>query len=49
MSIVSPDFASLTRVQRQQKVYEALAGVMPRIHALSLVTRTPEENDDDGQ
>ncbi|CAK9049741.1 Hypothetical protein SCF082_LOCUS27543 [Durusdinium trenchii] len=38
-----------TQVQRQQKVYEALGGVMPRIHALSLVTRTPEETDDDGQ
>ncbi|CAK9042828.1 unnamed protein product [Durusdinium trenchii] len=49
VTIVSPDFASLTRVQRQQKVYEALGGVMPRIHALSLVTRTPEETDDDGQ
>lgn len=51
VSIVSPDFATLSRVQRQQKVYEALSGVMPRIHALSLVTQTPEEvnADDDGQ
>ena len=51
VNIVSPDFATLSRVQRQQKVYEALSGVMPRIHALSLVTQTPEEinADDDGQ
>eukprot|EP00439_Symbiodinium_sp_Y106_P044509 s3912_g5.t1 len=43
VEIVAPEFAGLTPVQRQQKVYESLSGVMSRIHALSLVTRTPEE------
>jgi len=49
VEIVAPEFAGLTPVQRQQKVYESLSGVMSRIHALSLVTRTPEEVGGDGQ
>lgn len=43
VEIVAPDFDGLTPVQRQQKVFAALSDVMPRIHALSLVTRTPVE------
>eukprot|EP00440_Ansanella_granifera_P004034 gb/GFBE01004379.1/.p1 GENE.gb/GFBE01004379.1/~~gb/GFBE01004379.1/.p1 ORF type:complete len:447 (+),score=82.72 gb/GFBE01004379.1/:1-1341(+) len=43
VEIVAPEFAGLMPVQRQQKVYEALSQVMPKIHALSLVTRTPAE------
>ncbi|CAJ1446034.1 unnamed protein product, partial [Effrenium voratum] len=49
VQMVAPEFSGLTPVQRQQKVYEALSDVMPRIHALSLVTRTPEEAGGEGQ
>ena len=42
--IVSESFAGLSRVQRQRKVYAAVADEMAeRVHALSLVTLTPEE------
>jgi BolA protein len=42
--IVSHSFAGLGRVQRQRKVYEALAEELAeRVHALSLVTLTPDE------
>ena len=42
--IVSESFAGLNRVQRQRKVYAALAEELAeRVHALSLVTLTPEE------
>lgn len=43
VEIVAPEFEGLSPVQRQQKVFQALSDVMPRIHALSLVTRTPAE------
>jgi len=42
--IVSPEFAGLSSVERQQKVFSALSDVMPRIHAMSLVTKTPAEH-----
>lgn len=42
--IVSESFAGLNRVQRQRKVYAALAEELAeRVHALSLVTLTPDE------
>jgi len=42
--IVSAGFAGLNRVQRQRKVYAAVAEeIAERVHALSLVTLTPEE------
>ena len=42
--IVSPSFAGLSRVERQRKVYAAVAEELAeRVHALSLVTLTPEE------
>jgi BolA protein len=42
--IVSQSFAGMNRVQRQRKVYAAVAEELAeRVHALSLVTLTPEE------
>jgi len=42
--IVSSTFAGLSRVERQRKVYQALAEEMAgRVHALALTTLTPEE------
>jgi BolA protein len=42
--IVSQSFAGLSRVQRQRAVYAAVAEELAeRVHALSLVTLTPEE------
>jgi BolA protein len=42
--IVSENFTGLSRVQRQRKVYAAVAEEMAeRVHALSLITLTPEE------
>jgi BolA protein len=42
--IVSESFTGLSRVQRQRKVYAAVAEEMAeRVHALSLITLTPEE------
>ncbi len=42
--IVSKSFAGLNRVQRQRKVYAAVADELAeRVHALSLVTLTPDE------
>ena len=42
--IVSQSFAGLSRVQRQRAVYAAVADELAeRVHALSLVTLTPEE------
>lgn len=43
LEIVAADFEGLSPVERQQRVYDALSGVMPRIHALSLVTKAPAE------
>jgi len=42
--IVSPGFAGLSRVERQRRVYRALAEEMKtQIHALALVTLAPGE------
>ena len=42
--IVSASFAGLNRVQRQRKVYAAVAEELAeRVHALSLVTLAPDE------
>lgn len=42
--IVSEHFAGLSRVERQRKVYAAVADELAeRVHALSLVTLTPDE------
>ena len=44
VEIVSAAFAGKSRVERQRLVYDALkAELEERVHALSLVTRTPEE------
>jgi BolA protein len=42
--IISPAFSGLSRVERQRRVYAAVAQELAeRVHALSLVTLTPEE------
>lgn len=41
--LVSEQFAGLRLVQRQQRVYAALAELMPQFHALAQHTYTPEE------
>ena len=43
--IVSDAFAGLRAVQRHQKVYAALGGLMQEIHALALHAWTPQEWD----
>lgn len=43
VEIVAPEFDGMSPVQRQKKVFEALSEVMPKVHALSLVTKTPAE------
>jgi BolA family transcriptional regulator, general stress-responsive regulator len=44
VKIVSPAFAGLSRVERQRRVYAALADEMKtQIHALALTTLAPEE------
>jgi len=44
VEIVAAAFAGKSRVERQRLVYAALADEMAnRIHALSLVTRAPDE------
>ena len=44
VTIVAAQFRGLGRVQRQRLVYKALAEEMESdIHALALVTQTPEE------
>lgn len=44
VEIVSSVFAGLNKVQRQRKVYQILSEEMAGpIHALSLVTRAPDE------
>lgn len=40
---VASDFEGLSPVERQKLVFEALAEIIPQIHALSLVTRTQAE------
>ncbi|HEU6456706.1 MAG TPA: BolA family protein [Roseateles sp.] len=43
-TIVSAEFAGLTRIKRHQRVYAALGERMrEQIHALSMKTLTPEE------
>ncbi|MCY4753632.1 BolA family protein [Pelomonas aquatica] len=43
-TIVSSEFAGLTRIRRHQRVYAALGERMrEEIHALSMKTLTPEE------
>ena len=45
VEIVSSAFTGKSRVERQRLVYAALAGELAnQIHALSLITRTPEES-----
>lgn len=45
VNIVSAAFAGHSRVARQRLVYQTLAEELAtRIHALSLTTRTPEED-----
>ena len=47
VTIVSAAFAGMSRVARQRLVYAALAAELARqVHALSLTTRTPEEDRD---
>jgi len=41
--IVSDGFAGLRALQRHQRVYRTLGGLMDEIHALALHTYTPEE------
>jgi len=43
--IVSPEFAELSRVKRQQRVYQTLRDKLDsgELHALSMQTLTPEE------
>ena len=44
VSIASSAFAGMSRVARQRLVYQLLADELAtRVHALSLVTTTPEE------
>ena len=46
LTIVAAGFSGLTLVQRHRLVHDALAEMLPeQIHALSLVTRSPEELD----
>ncbi|WP_299618457.1 BolA family transcriptional regulator [Pelagibius sp.] len=45
VEVVSRDFAGLTRVARQRRVYEILAAELEeQVHALQLKTLTPEED-----
>ena len=47
VTIVSAAFAGMSRVARQRLVYAALAAELAgQVHALSLTTRTPEEDRD---
>ncbi len=41
--IVSDAFRGVSRVQRHQKIYGALAEEMKTIHALAIDAKTPEE------
>ena len=40
--IVSDDFKDLSRVERQQKVYDLIGNLMDNIHALKMKTWTVE-------
>lgn len=43
LTLVSEQFDGVRKVARHQRVYAALAQIMPQIHALALHTYTPEE------
>ena len=44
LTIESPDFAGLSRVDRQRKIYAALGDLMrERVHALTIQARAPGE------
>jgi BolA protein len=44
LAIESPDFAGMSRVERQRLVYAALGDLMKeRVHALSIRATAPEE------
>ena len=44
VTVVSPDFAGKSSVERHRMVYAALGDYMQRgIHALALITRAPDE------
>jgi len=45
--VVSPRFAAMPLVERQRAVHAAIAEEMPRIHALTLRCRTPEQYERD--
>jgi len=47
--VVSDGFAGLRALQRHQRVYRTLGGLMGEIHALALTTLTPEECAREGQ
>lgn len=48
VTVVSSDFEGLTRVQRHQKIYALFLKDIPqRIHALSLILKTPTERIDE--
>ena len=45
LTIESPAFAGLSRIERQRKVYAALGELMrERIHALTIKAKAPGEN-----
>jgi acid stress-induced BolA-like protein IbaG/YrbA len=44
-SVVSPAFRGLNPLQRHRLVYQSLGRSMETIHALSIETLTPEEQD----
>jgi stress-induced morphogen len=43
VTVVSPAFAGKSLVERHQMIYQALGGLMPRIHALQIKAVTPGE------
>ena len=43
LEVVSHAFEGLNLVKRHKLIYAALGGVMPKIHALAIVARTPSE------
>ena len=44
VTVVSNAFCGMSRIDRQRRVYEILSQELgERVHALSVVTRTPEE------
>lgn len=43
LTIVADCFQDLARVKRHQLVYSVLADAMPKIHALQITAKTPQE------